>query len=126
VAGLNQWHGHRERHLSAPSPCSAARNLSRPVRQGGIFLWSAAARRRFCAPAAFPPVTNANPNANPRITINVFLVGSTAELRTRGITADTALRLARYFGNSPAFWMNLQTHYDLEVAEDKIAGQVGA
>jgi addiction module HigA family antidote len=31
----------------------------------------------------------------------------------RGITADTALRLARYFGISPTFWMNLQTRYDL-------------
>jgi addiction module HigA family antidote len=39
----------------------------------------------------------------------------------RGITADTALRFARYFNNSAAFWMNLQTHYDLEVAEDEIA-----
>lgn len=33
----------------------------------------------------------------------------------RRITADTALRLARYFGTSPEFWMNLQTHYDLRV-----------
>ena len=42
----------------------------------------------------------------------------------RAITADTALRLARYFNNSPAFWMNLQTRYDLEVAEDEIADKV--
>ena len=42
----------------------------------------------------------------------------------RGITADTPLRFARYFRNSPAFWMNLQTRYDLEVAEDEIARQV--
>jgi len=42
----------------------------------------------------------------------------------RGITADSALRFARYFRNSPAFWMNLQTRYDLEVAEDEIARQV--
>src|ERR1700738_4399730 len=34
----------------------------------------------------------------------------------RRITADTALRLSLYFGNSPEFWMNLQTHYDLKVA----------
>ena len=33
----------------------------------------------------------------------------------RGITADTALRLSRYFGSSPQFWMNLQTGFDLEV-----------
>src|SRR5712691_6911891 len=42
----------------------------------------------------------------------------------RGITADTALRLARYFKNAPAFWMNLQTRYDLEVAKDEIAAKV--
>ena len=38
---------------------------------------------------------------------------------TRGITAETALRLSRYFGNSPQFWLNMQAHYDLEVARDK-------
>ena len=36
----------------------------------------------------------------------------------RAITADTALRLARYFGTTPQFWMNLQANYDLEVAQD--------
>ncbi|HEY6393367.1 MAG TPA: HigA family addiction module antitoxin [Bryobacteraceae bacterium] len=36
----------------------------------------------------------------------------------RAITADTALRLARYFGTTPQFWMNLQSNYDLERAED--------
>ena len=36
----------------------------------------------------------------------------------RAITGDTALRLARYFGTSPEFWMHLQAHYDLEVARD--------
>ena len=35
----------------------------------------------------------------------------------RGISADTALRLSRYFGSTPEFWMNLQAAYDLEVAE---------
>src|SRR5437016_11405529 len=35
----------------------------------------------------------------------------------RRITADTALRLSLYFGNSPEFWMNLQTHYDLKMAK---------
>jgi antitoxin HigA-1 len=34
----------------------------------------------------------------------------------RGISAETALRLARFFGNSAEFWMNLQTHYDLKMA----------
>jgi antitoxin HigA-1 len=42
----------------------------------------------------------------------------------RGITAETALRFARYFNNSPSFWMNLQTRYELEVAEDELAAKV--
>jgi addiction module HigA family antidote len=37
----------------------------------------------------------------------------------RDITADTALRLARYFGTSPDFWMNLQTAYDLDLARQQ-------
>jgi len=36
----------------------------------------------------------------------------------RAITADTSLRLARYFRTTPQFWMNLQSNYDLEVAQD--------
>ena len=43
----------------------------------------------------------------------------------RRITADTALRLALYFGNSPEFWMNLQTSYDLKMARKQMsAGDV--
>lgn len=38
----------------------------------------------------------------------------------RGITPDTALRLARYFNTSASFWLNLQTAYDLEVAADRL------
>jgi antitoxin HigA-1 len=39
----------------------------------------------------------------------------------RRITADTALRLARFFGTSERFWMNLQTRYDLETERDRLA-----
>jgi addiction module HigA family antidote len=42
----------------------------------------------------------------------------------RGITPDTALRLARYFKNTAVFWMNLQVRYDLETAEDELAPRV--
>ena len=38
----------------------------------------------------------------------------------RAITADTALRLSRYFGTRPGWWLDLQTHYDLESAADKL------
>jgi addiction module HigA family antidote len=44
--------------------------------------------------------------------------------RQRGISSDTALRLARYFSTTPAFWMNLQSAYDLEVAEREAKGQI--
>lgn len=39
----------------------------------------------------------------------------------RSISADTALRLGRFFGVSPQFWLNLQTRFDLEVTEDLLA-----
>ena len=39
-------------------------------------------------------------------------------LGKRAVTADTALRLSRFFGNSPQFWLGLQSQYDLDVAED--------
>lgn len=44
----------------------------------------------------------------------------------RAITADTALRLGRYFGVSPQFWLNLQSRYELELAEDHLAAQIAA
>ena len=40
----------------------------------------------------------------------------------RRITADTALRLSRYFGTTDRFWLNLQTRYDLETEKDKLGG----
>ncbi len=43
-----------------------------------------------------------------------------------GISADTALRLARFFGISVEFWINLQTHYDLEIAKKRIAKELKA
>ena len=42
----------------------------------------------------------------------------------RGITADTALRLAHYFGTTPEFWMNLQAAFDLEVEEDRSGAKI--
>ena len=48
----------------------------------------------------------------PRTRLNDIVLGR------RGITADTAMRLARYFSISAQFWMNLQSHYELEIAEE--------
>jgi len=45
-------------------------------------------------------------------------------LERRGITADTALRLARYFKMSPQFWLGLQMDYELDLAEDRLEGRL--
>src|SRR5439155_24270488 len=45
-------------------------------------------------------------------------------LQKRSITADTALRLARYFGNSPQFWLELQMDYDLDIAAARLGASV--
>jgi addiction module HigA family antidote len=45
-------------------------------------------------------------------------------LGKRSITADTALRLARYFGNSPQFWLGLQRDYDLDVAAEPLGERI--
>ena len=45
-------------------------------------------------------------------------------LGRRGVTVDTALRLGRYFGTTPEFWINLQTRYDLDVAERTVRRRI--
>jgi addiction module HigA family antidote len=45
-------------------------------------------------------------------------------LRKRRVTAETALRLARYFGTSPQFWLGLQADYDLDVAADELGDRL--
>lgn len=52
--------------------------------------------------------------------INEILLGK------RAISADTALRLARYFHNTPGFWMNLQSHYEIECAKEKSSEAIRA
>lgn len=42
----------------------------------------------------------------------------------RGISAETALRLSRYFGNSPRFWLNLQSRYELAVVENELGARI--
>ncbi len=54
----------------------------------------------------------------PRSRVNDIVLGR------RAITADSALRLARYFGTTPEFWINLQAHYDLEVAKGTLRRQI--
>lgn len=45
-------------------------------------------------------------------------------LGMRAVTADTALRLARFFGTSARFWLNLQAAYDLDIERDRLAGRL--
>jgi addiction module HigA family antidote len=55
----------------------------------------------------------------PRTRLNEIVRGR------RSVTADTAMRLARYFGVGAQFWMNLQSHYELEVAEEAYGDRLG-
>jgi addiction module HigA family antidote len=50
--------------------------------------------------------------------INEIILGK------RRITADTALRLAKYFNTSPQFWLGLQMDYDLDITEDQVGGRI--
>ncbi|MDK9719705.1 MAG: HigA family addiction module antitoxin [Rhodospirillales bacterium] len=68
----------------------------------------------FLEPLGLSVYTLANDLKVPRSRMNDIVLGR------RAITTDTALRLARYFGTSPEFWINLQTHYDLEMAKTTI------
>ena len=75
-----------------------------PVHPGEIL------REDFLVPMAISVYTLANTIKVPRSRVNDIVLGR------RAITADTAYRLARYFGTTPEFWINLQTQYELEVA----------
>jgi addiction module HigA family antidote len=54
----------------------------------------------------------------PAMRINLIIKGK------RPVTAETALRLGRYFGQSPRYWMNLQGRYDMDIAEDALSEKV--
>lgn len=76
-----------------------------PIHPGEILL------EEFLLPLEISQYALAKAISVPARRINEIVQGK------RGISADTALRLGRYFGVSAESWMNLQTHYDLEVAE---------
>ena len=72
----------------------------------------------FLEPMGISQYRLAKSLAVPPRRINEIVLGK------RAITADTAIRLARYFGTTPQFWMNLQGRYDLDVAEDRSADRI--
>src|SRR5262245_26836389 len=83
-----------------------------PVHPGEVL------REDFLGPMKLTPYAVARACGVPRTRIERLVREETAR------TADTALRLARYFGTTPAFWMGIQAQYDLERAEDKAASEL--
>jgi addiction module HigA family antidote len=75
-------------------------------------------REEFLEPMGISQYRLAKSLAVPPRRINEIVLGK------RAITADTAMRLVRYFGTSPQFWMNLQGRYDLDLAEDRNADRI--
>src|SRR6266403_2778180 len=83
-----------------------------PVHPGEILL------EEFLSPLGISQYRLAKDTSVPPRRINEIVRGM------RAITADTALRLARYFGTSEHFWLNLQAHYDLEVEKDRLGDRL--
>ncbi len=75
-------------------------------------------RDDFLVPMKISVYTLAQAIKVPRSRVNDIALGR------RGITADTAFRLARYFGTTPDFWINLQARYDLDAAERKLRRRI--
>ena len=85
-----------------------------PIHPGEILL------EEFLEPLGISQYRLAKDISVPARRINEIVHGK------RSITADTALRLSRYFGLSDRFWLNLQGRYDLELEKDKLEGRIEA
>ncbi len=83
-----------------------------PIHPGEVLL------EDFMKPLGLSQYRVAKDIGVPTLRINQIIRGQ------RSVTADTALRLARYFGTSADVWLRLQVRYDLEVAEGKIAKRI--
>lgn len=83
-----------------------------PVHPGEVLL------EEFLRPVALSQNRLALDIGVPARRINEIVLGR------RSITADTALRLARYFHTSPQFWLGLQMDYDLDIAEDRLGSRL--
>jgi addiction module HigA family antidote len=89
----------------------ASRKLD-PIHPGEILL------EEFLAPLGLSQYRLAQDISVPPRRINEIVHGK------RSISADTALRFGRYFGTSEQFWLNLQSHYDLEVEREKLGDRL--
>ncbi len=85
-----------------------------PVHPGEILL------KDFLGPMGLSQYRLAKDTAMPPRRVNEIVHGK------RSVTADTALRLARYFGTSAEFWLNLQSRYDLEMAAAALGRRLAA
>jgi addiction module HigA family antidote len=83
-----------------------------PIHPGDVL------REDFLKPMKLTPYAVARACGVPRTRIERLARSETP------VTADTALRLARYFGTTPQFWMGMQAQYDLECAEDEARVQL--
>lgn len=83
-----------------------------PIHPGEILL------EEFLKPMGISQYRLAKATSVPARRINEIVHGK------RAITADTALRLSKFFGMSDRFWMNLQTRYDLEIEKDRLGSRL--
>jgi antitoxin HigA-1 len=83
-----------------------------PVHPGEVLF------EEFLEPAGLSQYRLAKDISVPPRRINEIVHGK------RAVTADTALRLARYFGTTPRFWLNLQTQYDLDIEADRLGDRL--
>lgn len=90
----------------------AKKKTTKPIHPGEVLL------EEFLEPMGISQYRLAKAIHVPARRINEIVKG------LRGITADTALRLSRYFGSSERFWMNLQARYELEVEKDRLGGRL--
>jgi addiction module HigA family antidote len=88
------------------------KKLLPPVHPGEILL------EEFLQPMALSQYALAHAICVPPRRINEIVLGK------RAVSADTALRLGRYFGMEPQFWLNLQARYDLDVARDALGARL--
>jgi len=77
-------------------------------------------REDFLKPLKLSQYALANAIDVPQIRVSAIINGK------RGLTPDTALRLARYFGTSAEFWIGMQATYDLEMARDEVGAKIRA
>lgn len=98
----------KSKSLTITKGKSASERRMPPVHPGEILL------EEFLKPLGLSQYRLAKGLSVPARRINEIVLG------VRSITADTALRLARFFGTSERFWLNLQATYDLEVERDRL------